>query len=79
MSMLTIRPTATRPYSKSLAKVPMSPIATEADVVKSAQELVTSIDLKVDGSGGTFIPPTSDPLVAGAIWNNSGTLAISVG
>jgi len=26
-----------------------------------------------------FIPPTSDPLVAGAVWNNAGTLTISAG
>lgn len=29
--------------------------------------------------GGTFIPPTSDPAIVGAIWNNAGTLEISAG
>lgn len=32
-----------------------------------------------NGVSGVFIPPTSDPHVAGAIWNNSNTLAISAG
>ena len=35
--------------------------------------------LKVVSDGGIFIPPSADPAVAGAIWNNSGTLAISAG
>jgi hypothetical protein len=26
-----------------------------------------------------FVPPTSDPLVTGAVWNDTGTLAISAG
>jgi len=32
-------------------------------------------------AGGTlvFIPPTADPLVVGALWNNAGTLTISAG
>lgn len=30
-------------------------------------------------TGAHFIPPTSDPVLAGAIWNNAGTLAISAG
>lgn len=28
---------------------------------------------------GPYIPPTSDPLVVGALWNNAGTLTISAG
>lgn len=33
----------------------------------------------VTSAGGTFIPPTSDPHVTGAVWNNAGTLEISAG
>lgn len=35
MSRLTIRPTATKPYSESLLREPMSPLATQADVEES--------------------------------------------
>lgn len=38
------------------------------------------IDKKFLTSGEMLIiPPTSDPLIAGVIWNNAGTLAISLG
>lgn len=33
----------------------------------------------LSGSANVIIIPTSDPGVAGAIWNNAGTLAISAG
>lgn len=40
----------------------------------------SSGDMTFSATGDViFIPPTSDPGVAGAIWNNSGTLAISAG
>lgn len=29
--------------------------------------------------GGAIILPTADPLVAGALWNNAGTITISAG
>lgn len=61
---LTIKPTSTKPYSKGLERHPMSQIATEADVSASTTPLVI---------------PTTDPLIAGAIWNNAGVLTISVG
>lgn len=35
-------------------------------------------DLTASGTS-TIIPPTSDPGIAGALWNNGGTLAISAG
>ncbi len=34
---------------------------------------------KVDSDSGVFIAPTVDPAVAGAVWNNAGSLAISAG
>lgn len=30
-------------------------------------------------TGNLFVPPTSDPAIEGAVWNNAGTLAISAG
>lgn len=30
-------------------------------------------------TGGAIILPTSDPAVAGALWNNNGTITISAG
>ncbi len=48
--------------------------------VEVTETAITLIETdKVDSDGGTFIVPTVDPVVAGAIWNNSGTLAISSG
>ena len=41
--------------------------------------LEASIALKVTADGGTFVIPTSDPGVAGALWNDSSTLSISAG
>lgn len=36
-------------------------------------------DLTAAGDANVIVIPTSDPGVAGAIWNNGGTLAISAG
>ena len=36
-------------------------------------------NVPVESSGGIFIPPTSDPLINGAVWNSSGTLTVSTG
>lgn len=30
-------------------------------------------------NGGAIILPTADPLVAGALWNNAGTITVSAG
>jgi hypothetical protein len=30
-------------------------------------------------TANVVVPPTSDPHLAGAIWNNNGTLAVSAG
>jgi len=35
--------------------------------------------VSLTGSDNVIVIPTSDPGVAGAIWNNGGTLAISAG
>ena len=64
---LTIRPTATKPYTASLHAHAMSPLATEADVVKAISNTTP------------LVLPTTDPLVAGAIWNNAGTITVSAG
>ena len=82
MSRLTIRPTATKPYS--LPAEAMSPIATEADVSASAGTTSSTMLAYNDATyvaqdGGLFIVPTSDPLVVGALWNNVGVLTISAG
>jgi len=37
------------------------------------------VDSEVFVAATLFIPPTSDPLIAGAVWNNAGTLTISAG
>jgi hypothetical protein len=36
-------------------------------------------DLDAQGTANVIVIPTSDPAVAGAIWNNAGTLSISAG
>ena len=33
--------------------------------------------LRLVGGAVVYIPPTTDPAVAGAVWNNGGVLAIS--
>lgn len=33
----------------------------------------------LSGTANVIIIPTTDPAVAGAIWNNAGTLAVSAG
>lgn len=30
-------------------------------------------------TGGAIILPTADPAIAGALWNNSGTITVSAG
>jgi hypothetical protein len=36
-------------------------------------------DLTATGTANVIVIPTSDPGVAGAIWNNGGTLSVSAG
>ena len=45
----------------------------------SGTTLVLSGNATLSGTANVIIIPTSDPGVAGAIWNNAGTLAVSAG
>lgn len=40
---------------------------------------VTTTQLTATGTTNVFVVPTVDPGVAGALWNNAGTLAVSAG
>lgn len=43
MSRLTIKPTATKPYSESLNKASMSALATELDVVAATENISEAV------------------------------------
>lgn len=45
----------------------------------SVTSLAVSGNSTLSGTANVIIIPTVDPAVAGAIWNNAGTLAISAG
>lgn len=45
----------------------------------TATTISASGDATLSGTANVIIIPTTDPAVAGAIWNNAGTLAISAG
>ena len=45
----------------------------------AATTITASGNATLSGTANVIIIPTVDPAVAGAIWNNSGTLAISAG
>ena len=45
----------------------------------SATTVTASGNATLSGTANVIIIPTSDPGVAGAIWNNAGTLAVSAG
>ena len=45
----------------------------------SATTVSASGNVTLSGTANVIIIPTSDPGVAGAIWNNAGTLAVSAG
>ena len=45
----------------------------------TATTVTVSGNATLSGTANVIIIPTSDPGVAGAIWNNSGTLAVSAG
>jgi hypothetical protein len=45
----------------------------------TATTVTASGNATLSGTANVIIIPTSDPGVAGAIWNNSGTLAVSAG
>ena len=41
--------------------------------------VTTTGNITATGTANVIVIPTSDPGVAGAIWNNAGTLAVSAG
>ena len=45
----------------------------------AATTITASGNATLSGTANVIIIPTTNPNVAGAIWNNSGTLAISAG
>ena len=45
----------------------------------TAVEIAVTGDSDLLGTANIIVIPTSDPGVAGAIWNNAGTLAVSAG
>ena len=45
----------------------------------TATTVTASGNATLSGTANVIIIPTSDPGVAGAIWNNAGTLAVSAG
>lgn len=55
--------------------------ATGAVTVNSTYATDATIggNLTAAGSANVFVVPTSDPGVAGALWNNGGTLSVSAG
>ena len=44
-----------------------------------ANDITVGGNLEASGSANVIVIPTSDPGVAGAIWNNGGTLSVSAG
>lgn len=42
-------------------------------------DLTVGGDLDAQGTANIFVVPTSDPGVAGALWNDGGTLSVSAG
>lgn len=44
-----------------------------------ASDVTVGGDLDAQGTANVIVIPTSDPGVAGAIWNNGGTLSVSAG
>jgi len=62
------------PVTSTLVTAANANITTiNADVVNAVTTLVGT------GPANIIVIPTSDPGVAGAIWNNAGTLAVSAG
>ena len=44
-----------------------------------ASDVTVGGDLDAQGTANVIVIPTSDPGVAGAIWNDGGTLSVSAG
>ena len=47
--------------------------------VSVGNDLTVGGNLDAQGTANIFVVPTSDPGVAGALWNNAGTLSVSAG
>jgi len=45
----------------------------------TATTISASGNATLEGTANVIVIPTSDPGVAGAIWNNAGTLSVSAG
>ena len=45
----------------------------------TATTISVSGNATLEGTANVIVIPTSDPGVAGAIWNNAGTLSVSAG
>ena len=50
-----------------------------ATTVDASGDVTVLGELSATGTANVIVIPTSDPGVAGAIWNNAGTLAVSAG
>lgn len=44
-----------------------------------ASDVTVGGNLDAQGTANVFVVPTSDPGVAGALWNDGGTLSVSAG
>ena len=53
--------------------------AVTATTVDASGDVTVLGELSATGTANVIVIPTSDPGVAGAIWNNAGTLAVSAG
>lgn len=53
--------------------------AVTATTIDTSGDVTVLGELSATGTANVIVIPTSDPGVAGAIWNNSGTLAVSAG
>jgi len=53
--------------------------AVTATTVTASSTLDVTGDATLSGTANVIIIPTSDPGVAGAIWNDGGTLSVSAG
>jgi hypothetical protein len=53
--------------------------AVVATTITASSTLAVTGDADLLGSANVIVIPTSDPGVAGAIWNDAGTLSVSAG
>jgi len=53
--------------------------AVSATTISASSTLAVTGNSTLSGTANVIIIPTSDPGVAGAIWNDGGTLSVSAG